>query len=77
MLSAFPSWFLRIECDICGKVVTINEAHAATSMRGRPLSEILHLFRHDRCGGLPGKAELLSGVEGASAGPVRRILLRG
>jgi hypothetical protein len=25
--SAFPSWFLRIECDRCGKANTINEAH--------------------------------------------------
>jgi hypothetical protein len=27
-LSAFPSWFLRIECDRCGKVQMVNEAHA-------------------------------------------------
>ncbi len=26
-LSAFPSWFLRIECDRCGKVRVVNEAH--------------------------------------------------
>ena len=26
--SAFPSWFLRIECDRCGKVQMVNEAHA-------------------------------------------------
>ena len=25
---AFPSWFLRIECDRCGKVQMVNEAHA-------------------------------------------------
>ena len=23
--SAFPSWFLRIECDRCGKVRMVNE----------------------------------------------------
>jgi hypothetical protein len=49
MFSAFPSWFLRIECDRCGKVVMINEVHATTPLRGRPLSEILDLFRHDKC----------------------------
>jgi hypothetical protein len=25
---AFPSWFLRIECDRCGKPVMHNESHA-------------------------------------------------
>ena len=24
---AFPSWFLRIECDRCGKTTMLNEAH--------------------------------------------------
>jgi hypothetical protein len=33
-------------------------------------------MRHDGCGGLPAKAELLTGIEGASR-PVRRIVLRG
>jgi hypothetical protein len=53
MFSAFPSWFLRIECERCGKVVMLNESHAATPLRGRPLGEILDLFRHDGCGGQP------------------------
>jgi hypothetical protein len=30
-LRAFPSWFLRIECDRCGKVRTVNEAHVTTA----------------------------------------------
>jgi hypothetical protein len=25
--AAFPSWFMRIECDRCGKVRMVNEAH--------------------------------------------------
>jgi hypothetical protein len=25
--AAFPSWFLRIECERCGKVRMVNEAH--------------------------------------------------
>jgi hypothetical protein len=33
-LWAFPSWFLRIECERCGKVQLINEIH----MRIRPVS---------------------------------------
>jgi hypothetical protein len=74
-MRAFPSWFLRIECDRCGKVIMLNEAHAATKLRGRPLSEVLARMRHDGCGGLPGKAELLSGIDGVSSQPVRRIAL--
>jgi hypothetical protein len=30
MFSAFPSWFLRIECDRCGEVIMINESHTPT-----------------------------------------------
>ena len=26
--SAFPSWFMRITCERCGKTTMINEAHA-------------------------------------------------
>jgi len=33
-------------------------------------------MRHDGCGGRTAKAELLSGIEGVSSRPVRRILLR-
>ena len=70
---AFPSWFLRITCDRCCKDRMVNEAHAA--WRDRALRDILKRMRHDGCGGLPGRAELLTGIEGASSRPVRRILL--
>jgi len=65
--SAFPSWFLRITCDRCGKVQMVNESHASR-WRDRMLADILKRMRHDGCGGLAGKAELLTGVEG-HAGP--------
>ena len=29
--AAFPSWFLRIECDRCGKDRMVNESHVARS----------------------------------------------
>jgi hypothetical protein len=74
-LAGFPSWFLRITRDRCGKDRMINEAHAA-GWRDRALFDILKQMRHDGCGGLPGRAELLTGVEGASSRPVRRIVLR-
>jgi hypothetical protein len=70
---AFPSWFLRIECDRCGRVQMINEAHA--KWRDRTLRDILARMRHDGCGGLAAKAELLTGIEGVSSRPVRRIVL--
>jgi hypothetical protein len=73
-LSAFPSWFLRITCDRCGKDRMVNEAHAP--WRDRSLFDILHRMRHDGCGGFAGKAELLTGTEGVSSRPVRKILLQ-
>jgi hypothetical protein len=45
--------------------------------RDRTLRDILARMRHDGCGGLAGKAELLIGVEGASSRPVRKIVLFG
>jgi hypothetical protein len=71
-----PSWFLRLECDRRGKVVMHNEAHAAR-WRDRTLADILRRMRRDGCGGRAGKAELLTGIEGASSRPVRRIVLMG
>jgi hypothetical protein len=73
--TAFPSWFLRIECDRCGKVQMVNEVHMKRgAMRIR---DIISRMRHDGCGGRPGKVELLTGVEGVSSRPVRRIILLG
>jgi hypothetical protein len=37
-----------------------------------PIRDILARMRHDGCGGLAGKAELLSDIEGVSSRPVRR-----
>ena len=74
-LQRFPSWFLRIECDRCGKVQLVNEAHAR--WRDRTLRDILARMRHDGCGGRAGRAELLTGIEGVSSRPVRRIVLQG
>ena len=52
----------------------VAETHAP--WRDRSLFDILHQMRHDGCGGLAGRAELLTGIEGASSRPVRRIVLR-
>jgi hypothetical protein len=71
--SAFPSWFMRITCVRCGKDRMLNEAHAA--QRDLPIRTILDRMRHDGCGGRAGRVELLTGIEGASSRPVRRIVL--
>jgi hypothetical protein len=51
----------------------VNEAHA--KWRDRTLRSILASMRHDGCGGLAAKAELLTGIQGVSSRPVRRIVL--
>jgi hypothetical protein len=40
------------------------------------LRELLARMRHEGCGGLAGKAELLTRIEDVSSRPVRRIVLR-
>jgi len=71
--SAFPSWYLRITCDRCGKDRMMNEVH--TAQRDLPIREIIKRARHDGCGGRAGKVELLTGIDGSSR-PVRKIVLR-
>jgi hypothetical protein len=74
--AAFPSWFLRIECDRCGKVSMLNEAHTTGRRREIPVRVLLSRMRHDGCGGRAGRVELLTGIDGVSSRPVRRIVLR-
>jgi hypothetical protein len=73
-LRAFPSWFLRITCDRCGKDRMIAETHAVHG--DLRIRDILDRMRHDGCGGRPGRVELLTGIEGVSSRPVRKIVLR-
>ena len=72
--NAFPSWFLRVTCERCGQERMFNEAHSAQAHM--KLRDILSRMRHDGCGGRAGKAELITGIEGVSSRPVRRIVLR-
>jgi hypothetical protein len=46
----------------------LNEANAKGQRREMPIRDLLARMRHDGCGGLPGKVELLTGIEGAAAG---------
>jgi hypothetical protein len=76
-MRAFPSWFLRIECNRCGKPVMHNEVHMTQHQRGMVPRVLLSRMRHDGCGGGVGRAELLTGIDGVSSRPVRRIVLLG
>jgi hypothetical protein len=69
----FPSWFMRITCDRCGKDRMMNEVHPA--QRDLPIREIIKRARHDGCGGRAGKVELMTGIDGSSR-PLRRIVVR-
>ena len=60
---AFPSWFMRITCDRCGKDRMLNEAHMKRS--DVPIRDIIARMRHDGCGGRAGKVELLTGIDEA------------
>jgi hypothetical protein len=71
--SAFPSWYMRITCDRCGKDRMMNEVHAPHG--DMLIREIIAKARHDGCGGRAGKVELLTGIDGSSR-PVRRIVVR-
>ena len=75
-ITAFPGWFVCIQCERCGETrVVVNARH---SPWGRmPLVYILRRMRHAGCGGEPSRVELRSGIEGVSSHPVRRIVLRG
>jgi hypothetical protein len=42
-----------------------------------PIRDIIAKMRHDGCGGRAGKEELLTGIEGVSSRPMRKIVLLG
>jgi hypothetical protein len=66
-----------LECDRCGKERLFNEAYISEAQRRTRLGVFLARARHEGCGGRVVRAELLTGTEAASRGPVRRIVLRG
>jgi hypothetical protein len=43
--------------------------------RGKKTAPALARMRHEGCGGRAGRAELLTGIDGISSRPVRRIIL--
>jgi len=53
--SAFPSWFLRITCDRCGKVTLLNEAHTSGGRRNLPIRALLARMRYEGAAGSPAR----------------------
>ena len=45
---AFPSWFLKITCDRCGKDRMLNEVHAPHRQRNMPIRVLLAQMRQLR-----------------------------
>ena len=66
---------MRITCHRCFKDKMLNEVNAPERQRAMPIREIIAKMRHDGCDGRAGWVELLTGIEGASSRPVRRIVL--
>ena len=54
----------------------INEAHTTERRGTLPLRILIARMRHEGCGGGAGKVELLTGIDGVSSRPLRRIVLR-
>jgi hypothetical protein len=74
-LRAFPSWFLRIECERCFKEAMLSEAAMSERNRNILLCVLISRISHGSCGGRVGRAELLSGIDDVSGRPVRRIVM--
>jgi len=54
-----------------------DEAHTGQRRATLELRTLIARMRHEGCGGGAGKVELLTGIDGVSSRPVRRIVLRG
>ena len=73
--AAFPSWFIRMECDRCGRE-HYTTVHMAAIWQGAPVAEVIARMHHEDCGGRPKLVELVTDVAGGSQ-PTRQIRLLG
>jgi hypothetical protein len=46
-MRAFPSWFLKVTCDRCGKDRMLNESHMTDHQRRMVLRVLLNRLRHE------------------------------
>lgn len=74
-LRSFPSWYLRMECAVCGRDRYLNETHLTIAGHGdRRVADLIGRMRHEGCGGRPKLVELTTGIPGSSVWQ-RSILL--
>ena len=72
----FPSWYLRMECEKCGRERHLSETHLSLGGMGDVrIGDLIGRMRHSGCGGNPKLVELVTGVVGVTSNPMRRIVL--
>jgi hypothetical protein len=64
-LSAFPSWFIRMECERCGQERYTNQVHMPAIWHDATVAEVIARMHHEGCGGRPKVVELVTSVAGA------------
>ena len=76
-LSAFPSWYLRMECERCGRKGPSIEYTRRAIWQDATVAEVIARMHHEDagCGGRPKVVELVTNVAGSSQ--QRRIRLLG
>src|SRR5215813_6382787 len=63
-LSAFPSWFIRMECERCGQENFLNQVHMRAIWRDATICCTVARMHHEGCGGRPKVVELVTDVAG-------------
>src|SRR6185369_7704035 len=64
-LSAFPSWFLRMECERCGAERYTNQVHMSAIWQDATVREVFLRLHHEGCGGLPKVVEFVDAIAGS------------
>ena len=57
-------------------LVILRSNRACFKQRDMQLRDIVERMRHDGCGGRAGRVELMTGIDGVTSRPVRKIVLR-
>ena len=74
-LRAFPSWFLRITCERCGKATMMNEAHTNEQPASSLNEPMVAMYLNCRGrGAIPNRRHALPSLQGGADGhdPFRR-----
>jgi hypothetical protein len=74
---AFPGWYLRLECGVCGQVRYLSQRHLVHAGKGDQLvRDFVARLQHEDCGGRPKRVELVTRVPGIARSG-RSIVLAG